>query len=962
MSHTQHSHSVNVSSLNKETLNMEDNVSTLLINVQSLRGKFLELVNILASITIQFTFLIFTEVWLNDNLNVKLNIDGYKRVSCLRNENGGGIIVYYRNFITANINSAFTGIFESHESLLLDCSIPGCGNLYLWSIYRPPSRCGDSFNSYMENNLKFLKGKRCIIVGDFNFNILHATMNRQTRDYIDVFSSHGYTQCIDAPTYYSPTLNKPTSCLDHVWKNFSTACNTYILTPPISDHMGVIAIFNINIKHVVNSVSSFRDYSAHNKSRFCECLPLESSFFQFVSNDVNRETNRLFAWIKNLINKYFPIRKKSLCTKRANTPWMTAKIVKCVRKKHQWFKLLQGGLITKNSYKQYCSMLKNLLATAERVYYREKFERVGGNSKNRWKILNNLLGKSPAPEVNSLEVNGSLTQNCQAIANAFGNYFITVPQQVASRIPQSHIDGLSHIPNNLNSIFFSPTNVFEVTEIVKNIKGSNSEEDIAIKVLKLGMQTFSTFICILFNECLNSGTYPSVLKEARVVPVFKSGSKVQVSNYRPISILLNINKIFEKIIYKRLYSYVENHNILTPKQFGFRSGSGTETAILQLINNILPAFTDGKLVICTFLDFSKAFDTVNHRILLSKLEKYGVRGLALNLIKSYLDGRKQSVTIGGISSFMGDVFIGTPQGSCISPLLFSLYTNDLIAFLNNPDSVLYADDTTIVSVAKEVNDIENITNDYLSRVIGWSNFNKLSLNASKSKCVLFTNRHIAVPPIIHINQTNVELVHSYNYLGVDIDGKLKFQVYIDKLTSKISKVCGISYRIGSLLDLTTAKCFYYAFFYSTVTYCLTAWGGCLLHSERGRKLCKLQDRIVKNLFGPFEDVPTDQLYSTFDLLKLVDIYRFRVALMMYKMLFFNYTPNILNLLDIHSANHDHFTRNRNDLLPPFPRVEAIRQSYKFNFIQIWNTIPNNIKNSRTVSSFKHKLINYYITA
>ena len=961
MSYNQLSQNVTASSLNKEICNMSENVSTLLINVQSLRGKFLELVNFLTTITIQFTFIILTEVWLNESLYKKLNINGYKRASYLRNENGGGIIIYYRNFITANINSIFTGIFESHESLFLDCSIPGCGNLCVWSIYRPPSCCSGLFNSYLENNLNLLKGKRCILAGDFNFNILHENMNRQTCEYINILSNHGYAQHVDVPTYFSANLNKPTSCLDHVWVNFPIDCNTYILFPPFSDHMAVVTIFKLNIKCSNKLVIKFRDYSTRNKTRFYECLPYEMSLFNFLSPDVHQEAKRLFSWIKYLVQKYFPIRKKSLSEKRSNAPWMTTKLVKCIRKKHKWFKLLRSGLITRNSYMRYCSLLRKLLTTAERVYYREKFRGVNGNSRGRWKIINSLLGKSPAQVDVSLDIDGALTHDKQTVANAFGDYFINIPQNVVSQIPHSDIDGLSHIPRSLTSLYFNPATVNEISNIIKNIKGSNSEEDIAIKVLKFGVHCFAPLICTLFNKCFQDGTYPNILKDARVVPVFKSGSKTLISNYRPISILLNINKIFEKLIYRRLYSYIESRNILTNRQFGFRTGCGTETAILQLISDILPAFSNKKFVLCTFLDFSKAFDTVDHGLLLLKLEKYGVRGLALDLIRSYLSDRTQRVVIGGISSEVRNVLIGTPQGSCISPLLFSIYTNDLITFLTNPTNVLYADDTTIVTTAVETISLETITNNYLQRVISWSNFNKLSLNASKSKCVLFTNRYNVIPPTIRINQASIGLVDSYSYLGIDIDSKLKFHVYIDKLTSKLSRICGISYRLAAYFDFQTAKTFYYAFFYSSVTYCLTAWGGCLLYSERGRDLCKLQNKIVKNLFGSFADVPVDQLYATFHILKLVDIYRFRAAVMMYKMLFFNYTPCILNSLNIHNADHEHFTRTREDLVPPFPRVEAVRQSYKYCFIQIWNSVPNIIKASGTVSSFSRNLSNYYIS-
>ena len=573
--------------------------------------------------------------------------------------------------------------------------------------------------------------------------------------------------------------------------------------------------------------------------------------------------------------------------------------------------------------------------------------------KKRWKIINGLLGKCSSPTNLSININGNITDDKFNVAESFSDHFINVPH---------NIDGLAHIPVNFSSMFFSICASHEVKSIVKNIRGTNAESDIAIKVIKLGIDYFSPLICKLFNLCLSSGVYPNLLKEAKVVPVFKSGSRVSILNYRPISILLNLNKIFEKIIYKRLNNYVEHYNILTDRQFGFRSGYSTETALLQLINDIVPAFAEEKIALGIFLDFSKAFDTIDHNLLLLKLEKYGVRGPPLKLIKSYLSDRKQRVDVTGILSQARDVTIGVPQGSCLGPLLFSLYSSDLVTYLNHQQNVLYADDTTIVTVSDELDYLSDVSNGLLRRVLDWSNYNKLSLNASKTKCILFTNRHILNPPVIEINAIPVDFVDSLCYLGVNIDKKLKFQPQIDHLESKLARLCGVSYRIGPFFDISTARSFYYAYCYPSLSYCLAAFGGFLLCSERGARLCNLQDRIVKNLFRAFCNFNTtvDELYYRFRLLKLPDIYRFKVASMMYRMIYCCFTPCIYASLDLQAINHNHHTRLTNEFRPPFPRVEAVRQSYKYQFVQIWNSVPHSIRTSDSVSSFNYKLIDYYL--
>jgi hypothetical protein len=249
----------------------------------------------------------------------------------------------------------------------------------------------------------------------------------------------------------------------------------------------------------------------------------------------------------------------------------------------------------------------------------------------------------------------------------------------------------------------------------------------------------------------------------------------------------NLNKLFEKIIYDRLCSYLRTNNILSQNQFGFKKGQSTETAMLQLVSYIMPAFEERKFALGVYLDFSKAFDTVDHSILLKKLEKYGIRGLALNLVRSYLNNRVQHVKFNTSLSGPQSILTGVPQGSCLGPLLYCLYTNDLSSFLQNMDNVMYADDTTLIECGNDVVDMVHDMNNVLLRLFEWCKFNKLALNISKTKSMLFTNRNEMVP-LIKINDLAIENVNSFKYLGVFFDPKLKFQAHIDYLNSRLSTV------------------------------------------------------------------------------------------------------------------------------------------------------------------------------
>ena len=329
----QQNSNVFIRELNEEICRSGDKISIITFNMQSLRGKFSEFVHLISSFAISFTFIVLTEVWLSDSINVNINLEGYNCKSCFRNEYGGGIIVYYRQNVTVNIDHNLTGIFVSHEALFINGKIPTFGDLIIWAIYRPPGCSANAFNLYLEDNLNYLNGKRCILVGDFNMNILKSNECSYVGNYVNILSSYGFVQCVDVPTYFSPTLTRPTTALDHIWHNLATNSNTYILYPPLSDHMGVATVLNVSLK-LSRIAIKFRDYSFKNKTRFLECLQFESGLFEFLTGDAHLETKRFFNWIKYLMSKYFPLKTKYISEKRANAPWMTTDIMRCVYKKH----------------------------------------------------------------------------------------------------------------------------------------------------------------------------------------------------------------------------------------------------------------------------------------------------------------------------------------------------------------------------------------------------------------------------------------------------------------------------------------------------------------------------------------------------------------------------------------------------------------------------------------------------
>ena len=274
--------------------------------------------------------------------------------------------------------------------------------------------------------------------------------------------------------------------------------------------------------------------------------------------------------------------------------------------------------------------------------------------------------------------------------------------------------------------------------------------------------------------------------------------------------------------------------------------------------------------------------------------------------------------------------------------------------------ILYADDTTVVFVADDMLLIENAIKSCIVKIRQWCSFNKLALNVDKSKVVVFSNRSFVSPSIVLGNQP-IELVDVFKYLGVQFDSKLKFNTHIIELGNKLSIYCGLAFRLKNKLNLQTAFSYYYAYFYSTVSYCITVWGGVLVCSQRGDKLVRLQNRIVRNLFSKFlPGLSTNELFSTLKLLKLHDNYKLRLATLMYKMLYCDCFPELLLFVNPTLPSHNYGTRRTNVFSLPFPKTQCVRESFSFQVIKIWNELNEVIKTKTTLRAFKLACNNFFV--
>ena len=933
--------------------------SIISMNIRSMHNKFSEFLVNLAQCKMKFSFIILTETWVVEKNDFLFEIPGYKCVSLYRSgeQRGCGIKVYCLNDIDVSVIDSETAINDYCEQLFVKTYLPGLGKLIIGAIYRPPNRSVHGFCEHFGNTLDFINSTKCVIVGDININILNKDNDSSVQNYIDVLNQHYFSNEINKPTYISPVTNTDISCLDHILTNFSFNKKSFILKPNLSDHYPVCLIVDKTIDLKPISIR-FRDFSRQNTDYFKENLASEFQFY-CPPNEANEKAVYLTIFFSKILKKYFPIKTKKVSCKRFNYPWITTTIVKCIRKKHRWYRMMKNGLITYDSYQRISKKLRKLLKMCEEEYYIKKLTSLNRDVKRSWRVLNKLLGKNKVTLPDSFLINNDEIFDRTIICEEFSNYFVNHPQNIHESVPFSNTDYSHLIQHNPISVQFTPCSQDEVQNIISSMKKEGSLDDISRKFLRIAMPHASEHVASLINTCLEQGIFPEIFKTAKINPVFKKGHRNLIKNYRPIAILRNIGKNFEAVIYARLKQFFDHHNLLSDKQYGFRTGKSTEMAILDLIHKLLPAIEDKKFAVCVFLDYSACFDTISRDILLDKAWAYGVRGEESELLKSYLTSRFQFISLDGVESRKLQQNIGVIQGSRLGPLLYDIYSNDFNYLCSDDENILYADDTVLVYQGDNLDNLIHHVNQRLLIVNDWCSANKLFLNRSKSEYMIVTNRQISSNLQVSIGNDVLNRVNTFRYLGVNLDSGLKFQSHIDITKTKLSRICGSSFKLRSHVNLNAATNLYYSGFYAIATYCISCYGGVMMCSRRCDSLLRIQKRVVKNLFSKFFPNSAN-LYKDAKILKLNDVYRLRVSSYMFRIIVLNECPTIRSSLRLDYAQHGHNTRNAGNLMLPFPRVDVLKMNFEYQFINIWNNIPNEFKNLPTISSFKKALINHCI--
>ena len=497
-----------------------------------------------------------------------------------------------------------------------------------------------------------------------------------------------------------------------------------------------------------------------------------------------------------------------------------------------------------------------------------------------------------------------------------------------------------------------------------NPNKSTGLDQIGPKILKLSAPLITRALTHIINISIATSEYPELLKKAKIIPVFKKGCKNQPENYRPISILPTLSKIFEKHVSSSIFEYLNKNNLIHKEQSGFRSQHSCQTALTKLTETWLDEMNKGNLTGVVYLDFSKAFDLVNHQLLLSKLECYNFHHSAIEWISSYLSERTQQVTIGNKSSEQKPIPRGVPQGSVLGPLLFLIFINDLPMSTCESNIDLFADDSTLHNSGPSVQCVENNLRSDLKEVQDWCENNDMYINVDKTKTMLLTTSQRSArlqkkELSLHIHETEIEQVSHHKLLGIHVDKFLHWDIQVQELFKRINSKINLLSKIKKYLTTEARLLYFNSYILPLFDYCCTIWGNC--SKKDLERMTRLQKKAARIILGKY-DVASKKLFADLNWLDFANRIKFHKCILVFKIVNGLSPPYLQDLLrQIKSSSTSSLrSAEEENLLLPGANLEIFKKSLQFSGVCIWNSLPSHIKKSKSLNNFKEKCQKYML--
>lgn len=898
--------------------------------------------------------IILTENWITSEEDAKsYELSGYRHIFNYRlNSRGGGVSIYLNNTIKYEIT---VDLIENR-------------NHYLWIeinklslnigvIYKPPDTNVKEFLDVYCSQIK--KRKRCIVFGDFNIDTLKKTSS--SKEYLSAVEDLGYTFLNKNTRKYSTRVTNSTSTiLDHVWTNLPNhEFNFSIIKSSLSDHRQIFLEITKMCPQLKKSVT----YEAINY----EGLHKDGLKKDFLNknNDITTLEKDISVCVKdNKVNKI----------KILNAPrdeWINREILNAINKRNllsQNYLADKNNINLKEKHTKAQDTVHKLVKLAKKNHFENLFEKCSGNSKKTWELIDTLARNKTQDicTVPKLVIGSIPISDGNKVCEIFNNFFSSVGSTLASQIDHRYHVSTTHslmyksdYAHTISLPEFEPCTRDEIIKIISSLDNNSSSgvDGISTKSIKCLKDSIAESLSNCINKCLTEGTFPNTLKIAKVSPIYKSGVKTDPSNYRPISVLPIISKIFERILYNRLYTYLKEKGFLIKQQYGFRPKCSTLSATMDLITKIKLNIDKKHIALGIFIDLKKAFDTISHSKLIKKLHNLGITGPALKIFESYLSDRQQIVKIGDFKSSPQQLSYGIPQGSIIGPLLFLIYVNDISNVGLTGHLTMYADDTCLFYYGHNLKNIIDEAQKDLDLLNMWFLHNLLTINVAKTSYMIFAAKNKKILDNIPLKINNQVLHRSTHekYLGLWLDERLTWGKHVAHVNDKLRAILRLLWKASNCIPYKHRKMIYNALVKSHLQYLIEIWGTASQTILKDLQIT--QNKLIKVLFHLNKFTPTKEVYKTTKIFDLKTLYKYNSCILIKKII----TGTIQSDTTFTQRTYTHNLRKKNKLFIPVPRtLNYGKKNISYEGVQFYNNLPESIKNCKSVYKFKKQLQVYLI--
>ena len=751
----------------------------------------------------EYDIMAFNEIWAVNDFET-LKVDGFeiKTIKTRANRRGGGVVMFAKNNLKTEIleTNFIDGTFESVGIKV--------GSTVIVNIYRPPSGNKQTFMEELNSLLEIHNGKDIILMGDFNINFLE-----RNNDWENFCNQFGIKNKISNITRIASG-----TCIDNFVTNLEGIFSVTNLS--IADHLAIKA--KIKLKCKIKRVKSQHSYRAMKDINW---LLFKNGIhnLEIDNASINNKWDSLSQKIKEVVEQSFPLKM----SRHEYHFSMSKGLIKSRDKKNKLLRDYKAGKINKNIYVNYNKIYRKLIQIEQEKSFKNQLISAGNDGKKKWKVIKQgLLLEKENKKITELVIDGHKIENNQIIANKFKTHFETCALSLADNLPPSR--DTCNIMEDGNNWSFSTVSEADIVKIISSLKNKNScgPDLLSNRMIKAEKYAFAKLLKPLINESIEKGIFPESLKSAIVIPIFKKGNCLNMNNYRPISLLPVMSKVFEKVLNQQLTNIIEN-GFIDDNQFGFRKSHSTEDALMRFADRVQKELAANKHVVSVFVDVSKAFDSCDHNILIKKIKKTGLDEVGIKLIESYLKDRKQNVFVNGIFGGSFVINIGVGQGTILGPTFFKIYIMDLHLH-TNLFTIKFADDSNFIGTGNTRYAVELLVNTELEKVSDWFTSNRLTLHPGKSKFLVHSRDKLIDLKLngISLQRSGYGLQEeSVKMLGIEIDENLDWRCHTQSVVKKISKGNYLLWRYKSKLSDNLKKIINESFVRCHILYGITIWGG-----------------------------------------------------------------------------------------------------------------------------------------